>query len=186
VIGCAAWLTNKNILNALQKKRVKIIINKEYYLKFPSENSDLNLHYDRMQDLFESNCACCHKKMKHCKRFHQVFSLIKSFDLNSDVNAVNCANNAILSCGIVNSRYKMHNKFLIMLDKNFNKLGVWTGSYNLSQTSNFSLENAIYSTDSELIDEYIKEFQLIHNISENYSWTHHSLRTYNFVSAFTN
>ena len=178
VIGCVAWLTNKNIIEALENiKGVKIIINKEEYL-----NSNMKIgrkfyykclrgRYNEVTDLFNINCECCKKFVRDCPNFNKIFSPIfidkkLSENLSDDIEK----NGAIITCGIVNNFSKMHHKFLIFFNNKFEPTGVWTGSYNLSKTGNFSLENALYITDIDVMMEYIKEFFAIYPFSESYNW----------------
>lgn len=170
IIGCVAWLTNRNILEALEcKKGVKIIINKEEYLNSNMKKSQrffykcLRGRYNDIPDLFNINCECCKKFVKNCNNFNNIFEPISK---NNDSEK----NGAILTCGIVNNFSRMHHKFLIFINDKFEPIGVWTGSYNLSNTSNFSLENALYITDKNIIMEYIKEFFAIYSFSESYNW----------------
>lgn len=169
VIGCVAWLSNRDIIQTLsEKKGVKIIVNKEEYL-----NSNMTLgqrfcyqclrgKYNDVTDLLKVDCECCQKNVKECQNFIKIFD--KLCDDSSE------RDHAILTCGIVNNFSKMHHKFLIFLNDRFEPYGVWTGSYNLSYTSNFSLENALYITEQSVINEYLKEFIAIYPFSEHHDW----------------
>ncbi|XWV24992.1 putative phospholipase D/nuclease [Tupanvirus deep ocean] len=178
VIGCVAWLTNPNIIEALENtKGVKIIINKEEYLNSNMQKGQkffykcLRGKYNEIPDLFNTNCFCCKKNVINCPNFNKIFSPIFATDnLEKKICDDNRKNGAILTCGIVNNFSKMHHKFLIFFSDAFDPIGLWTGSYNLSKTSNFSLENALYITDKYVINEYIKEFYAIYSFSESYNW----------------
>lgn len=171
VVGCVAWLTNNNIIEALENiDGVKIIINKEEYLNPNMEIGQkffyqcLRGKYNEIPDMFNSKCKCCEKKnILKCPNFCKIFG-------NISENGSNINMGAILTCGIVNNYSKMHHKFLIFFNDKIEPMGVWTGSYNLSKTSNFSLENALYITDKDVIMEYIKEFLAIYPFSESYNW----------------
>jgi hypothetical protein len=165
IIGCVAWLTNKNILDAITNLNgAKIIINKEEYLNSNMEKGKkyfykcLRGRYNDISDMFDKICKCCNKIMIECDKFKNIFGPIKN------------KSGAILTCGIVNNFSKMHHKFLILFNENVEPTGIWTGSYNLSSNSNFSLENALYITDNDVIIEYIKEFMTIYYFSEPYNW----------------
>lgn len=165
IIGCVAWLTNKNIIKALKEKDgIKIIVNKEEYLNSTIINKQnyfyksLRYDYSKLPDLFESICSCCSKKIQECDNFNN------KFNVNYDQKG------AILTCGIVNNYSKMHHKFLIFMDEKYNLEGVWTGSYNFSANSNLSLENAVFLTDEKIINAYKKEFETIYNYSESSDW----------------
>ncbi|BCS83174.1 putative phospholipase D/nuclease [Cotonvirus japonicus] len=173
VIGCIAWLTNDNILEALSRKKgVKIIVNKEEFLNPEMEISkkyfyrSLHEKYNKIPNIFNVKCLCCKKIMTNCPNFNKIFN---------DNTECDSKNSAILTCGIVNTLPKMHHKFLIFFNENIQPYGVWTGSYNLSKTSNFSLENALFITDKDVVDQYLKEFMAIYPHSENYYWKSGSL-----------
>lgn len=165
VMGCVAWLTNRNIIDALDNtKGTKIIVNKEEFLSTKMKEGQkffykcLRGKYNDIPDIFESQCSCCLKKIKLCANFTKTFGTI------------NQKNGAILTCGIVNNLSKMHHKFLIFLDDNLSTVGVWTGSYNLSKNSNNSLENALYITEPDIIMAYVNEFLSIYSFSEPFDW----------------
>ena len=74
--------------------------------------------------------------------------------------------------GFAKSYHKplMHHKFLIFLDKNLKPYGVWTGSYNLTNNANKSLDNGLFITDEKVINGYIEEFEQILFLSEKLNW----------------
>ncbi|AGF85306.1 hypothetical protein QJ854_gp476 [Moumouvirus goulette] len=167
IIGCVAWLTSDNVLAALNKTcGCKIIINKEEFLcsnmvlGSKSYYKSLRDKYDKLPDIFKNNCICCNKKITECSNFNEIIGLDNK----------NNKEGAVLTCGIVNNLSKMHHKFLVFFNENFKPIGLWTGSYNLSKTSNYSLENALYITDQNVIMEYIKEFKAVYEYSEEYNW----------------
>jgi len=167
VIGCVAWLTNDRILDALSKKiGVKIIINKEEYLRVDTDAGkkffykNLRSRYDGLDDWFASVCDFCCGPFGSCAHFNEIFPCIGSTAIPG----------AILTCGIVNSCSKLHHKFLLLFDEDYNPMGVWTGSYNLSNNSNTCLENAVYITDGGVFNEYLLEFQTVYAYSECYRW----------------
>jgi hypothetical protein len=172
VIGCVSWLTNPKIISKLlQKPGVKIIINKEEYLKPTSHIqlrskffSKLRFDYNDMDDLFQINCPQCNIpwiKCSHCK------DLLPTLHCKLTVPK---DNESIICCGIVNSCYRMHHKFLIMLDDEFKPQGVWTGSYNLSQNSNSCLENALFLSNPLVCAQYLNEFERIYHLTEPFTW----------------
>lgn len=142
IIGCVAWLTNENILSALsQKKGVKIIVNKEDFL---SSQTSSYTNKQLIQNWYPK---------------------IPSFNFSES-----CLGTAILTFGIANHPSRLHHKFLIFYNSELQPQGVWTGSYNFTRNSNFSLENAIYLEDSNIIQQYIQEFHFILQHSESYDW----------------
>lgn len=163
IIGCTAWLTNSIILKALSEKLgVKMIINKECYLNSDSEYGEgrfyslLRSAYRKIKDLSLISCE-------------QLNQLIPNFKICQEEKIDRTG--AILTCGIVNSRCKLHHKFMIFFDDNFKPIGLWSGSYNFSNNSNFCLENGIYITDQNVIKQYIDEFNSIYSYSETFDWS---------------
>jgi hypothetical protein len=170
VIGCVAWLTNDSILDALAKKKgVKIVVNKEEYLRPDTRVGKrdfyrkLRMKYNELDDLFKTDCVSCSKPFISCEHFVKIFPNIKTEDLIG-------RDGAVLSCGIVNNFSKMHHKFLLFFGENFEPKGVWTGSFNLSNNSNYCLENALYVTNPIVFKEYLLEFEIIYSFSECYKW----------------
>lgn len=166
IIGCVAWLTNENIIDAIIKKEgCKLIVNKEEYLssKLHHRNNryccNLRNKYDNIKDL-------CEIKIDKSNPIYN--NLIEPL-INTNKKG------AILTCGIVNNKCKLHHKFIIFYDKSLNPIGVWTGSYNLSVNSNYSLENVIFIKDEYVINEYLKEFIMISKKSEPYNWVNGSI-----------
>ena len=164
IIGCVAWLTNRTILDSLMTiKGVKIIVNKEEYLSSKtyigkkSYNKCMHNKYDSIPDLTEDKTVR--------QKFHDI--------LNKTINEKDIKNKdgAILTYGTVNINSRMHHKFLIFFDDNFEPIGVWTGSYNISKNSNMSLENVVFISGSEISKYYIQEFMTIYKYSEPYDWT---------------
>lgn len=161
VIGCVAWLTNPNILSALEKKSgVKIIINKEEYL-----SSKMSLS----KKPYYKNIT---NKYREISSLHDVISTCRNIFPDEIVNEINLEKRdaGILTCGIVNNFSKMHHKFLVFFDADWSIIGTWTGSYNMSITSNYSLENAIFISDKTVAKEYINEFVTVYMCSEHYDW----------------
>lgn len=184
VVGCVAWLTNSSVIDALASiKGAKIIVNKEEYLSSKMSAGKrayynyMREKYSTINDLFKINCTCCCKKITECEKFKQTFgnidieSCIKPMSTESRiVKGCTVLSSAIHACGIVNNFSKMHHKFLIFMDDDMIPTGVWTGSYNFSRTSKYSLENAIYFNDEACSREYIKEFISIYPYSECSDW----------------
>lgn len=161
IIGCVAWLTNQHILDSLTTKLgVKIIINKEEYLSSKMSLSKKS-YYKNITGSYEKITTIHDVDLSNVKIFPDYF--INEGDQNKK-------SSAILTCGIVHNYSKMHHKFLVFFDDAFEIIGTWTGSYNMSNTSNYSLENAIFIKDETVAMEYINEFFDIYQYSEHYDW----------------
>ena len=124
----------------------------------------LRSNYNQIDDLFQLQCPKCHINWIECTHCTTILPTVqKELKMPTD-------NESIICCGIVNSTYRMHHKFLILFDEKFKPKGVWTGSYNLSENSNRCLENAIYLTDHEIIKAYLNEFERIYHLTEPFKW----------------
>jgi hypothetical protein len=116
VIGCAAWLTNKTVINSLKScSGVKIIINREEYLDRKSEAGSkqnyvtLRKLYRELPDLFESKCKCCNKKVSECTIFNDKIMSLGPSDVVVDDGKYK----SILAYGFLKSHSKLHHKFLL-------------------------------------------------------------------------
>lgn len=130
IVGCIAWITDREILAALQKNRVKIIINKEFYF---STKCDTTNYYQSLRDSYQSL---------------------------TELNIPNIIDGALLVYGN-GGKARMHSKFLVFLDVNMKPCKVWTGSYNFTNGSFQSIENAVLINDAEIAKHYYDEFLLI-------------------------
>lgn len=186
VLGCVAWLTDFDILEALSKvPSVVICVQKEDFLR-PDVGVKAN---DKAWRLKLRNA---YDKLKHDRVSRLDFSPIlreanrlgeEGFD-----HSVVCVGNYNRDKNPAFPR--MHNKFLVMSDsKEFvpslstlynseydvrnghNKLTkVWTGSFNFTQNAGRSFENALLLTNPEIVQAYFLEWQYIMMFSEDLNW----------------
>lgn len=157
IVGCLAWLTNMNILDTLKMKAgVKIIVNKEAYL-----NPELDVYHNTFHEIVRTK----YNELPDLTAKANL-DITPIFKIASHENKTG----AILTFGVVSSMSKMHHKFLVFFDQAMKPIGVWTGSYNFSRTSNLSLENGIYITDPATIEKYHHEFSKIYFHAEPYNW----------------
>jgi len=169
IMGCISWLTNNKIIQELEKKKgIKIIVQKEFFLKrdynyyICNNNYYINLRkgYKSLPNLFNNIDGI------EIDKESPIYQLCtKKLADDDDFDAIRCF-------GYANKNIKplMHHKFLIFFDENLNPTGVWTGSYNLTNNSNKSLDNAIYLEDINIIKNYIFEFEQIMFLSEKLNW----------------
>ena len=169
VIGCVSWLTNMKIIKALQnKKGVKIVIQKENFMK-----RDFN--YSICLNEFYINLR------KGYKAIPNLFNNIKNINLDETAPLNQICTNKLsdddymdgIRCFGFAQNYKkplMHHKFLIFLDKNLKPYATWTGSYNLTNNANKSLDNGLFITDPKIVEGYIEEFEQILFMSEKINW----------------
>lgn len=171
-IGCVAWLTDHEILEALSKINTCIVVQKEDFLR-PDYNYDKN----KLQKLYD--------KIKwHCYTDHFHWKYLPS------LSYCGCIDGGIRCMGNYNRDKKpafprMHNKFMIFgterktttmeeymsEDEVFKLNSVWTGSFNFTYNAGYSLENAVIISNKEIITAYINEFCQIYSLSEDLDWS---------------
>ena len=178
VLGCVAWLTNEAILQAMANcKAVCIIVQKEDFLR-PDISSNKNWT-KRLRNLYENLPEPIYKN-----DYNGIGGIINNLNvLNLSVNfeAVRCVGNHNSEKNPAFPR--MHNKFLIFCDiKNvFDSNGdvvskriipkkIWTGSFNLTYNSTFSLENAVVISSRKIANAYFNEWAFIVSLSEQLDW----------------
>lgn len=183
VVGCIAWLTNEKILKALSKKqRVSIVIQKEDFLR-PDSGQWSGEKLRKMYADLPAGPSCYYATAEDWG------SLLMQLNYNW------CwTSEAIRWMGNFNTDKKsafprMHNKFLVFCDvetdnsdDSLPKLtivpqAVWSGSFNFTDNSTRSLENAIYITNPNIVNAYYEEWEHIFALSEsipnefwNYTW----------------
>ena len=172
VMGCVAWLTDYEILEALATKDfVSIIVQKEDFLRPDSGSSRKPL-----RELYASLPTYEHRKF--------LPSLAASLSMAGDPSL-----EAIRCMGHHNSKKspslpRMHHKFLVFTNDFALNLNappqypwtvsdsdcVWTGSYNLSYTARRSIDNVVVLRSEEIVRAYIDEWSQILALSEPLDW----------------
>ena len=167
VLGCVAWLTHPAILDALNKKSVSIVLQKEDFLRPDmgvgnNWKRELRARYERLE------CLSSRYAFKN-----MVGGL--SYGGDPTIDAVRCVGNFNREKSPAFPR--MHNKFLIFchLESDGHEpvpvpYAVWTGSFNLTFNAANSLENAVYMEDPAIVAAYFQEFGQIMALSEPLDW----------------
>jgi hypothetical protein len=191
VIGCMAWLTNFNVLDALEKKKhVAILVNKEDFLR-PDEENDVK-DPQGFKAILANKYASLHGGISRGNVGGAVSNAPKYFAYQKILDPVACV-------GVKPPDWKekggpptyprMHHKFFvfgnivytdILSDGNgktfpdtcgdFEPVAVWTGSFNASKNSGNSLENAVYIEDPKIAKVYQEEFANIAVYEERLNW----------------
>ena len=176
VFGAIAWLTNYTILDALSKlSDVSIIVQKEDFLR-PDIRTSSNFKNILREKYSKLKCDLARYS------FDNVLSSM-SFACDPTIEPVRCVGNH-------NSDKKpafprMHNKFLVFATVKEEKeerksliepslikpYAVWTGSFNFTKNATNSLENALYITDTTIVNAFFKEYGQIAAISESLDWS---------------
>lgn len=185
VVGCVAWLTNENIIDALSSKSgVSIIVQKEKFLNYCE--FDFN---DRLRSKYSKLKTFNINYIDAPKAAFLSSGLIytdKRFTGLEPVRCVGTVSNEVKNKNIP----RMHNKFVVfcsekisMIDESFDErniqftkisslepYAVWTGSYNFTKNANNSLENAIYIEDNNIAEAFFNEWGQIATLSELLDW----------------
>ena len=185
VIGCIAWLTNKDILDALaEKDPVAIVVQKEDFLRpdlkggrgWPAE---LRRRYDRITCSWD--------------RYDLPVSVGSLSSLGDpSIQSVRCVGNYNRDKHPAFPR--MHHKFIVLCRKGqetdrwkwqdadgkirtesrthpaLKPYAVWTGSLNFTENGSRSLENAVLIEKQRIVDAYVDEWSRITALSEPLDW----------------
>lgn len=190
VLGCVAWFTDYDVLDALaQKLLVQIVVQKEDFLRPDSTQSSKS----RKITLREKYDAL--PPPKNWFTFGGDFpQLSPTSDLENDlIEAVRCMGNHNKNKS--SSFPRMHHKFLIFTNGSKTHLPirspfgdpetkyeerlkvtisdnacVWTGSYNITHTATKSLENAVVLHCPKIAKAFYEEWAQIALLSEPLDW----------------
>jgi hypothetical protein len=166
VIGCVAWLTNFNILRALERcKHVNILIQKEDFLRPDVGNwteTRIKEAYNALRPLRDYQWDTRFEDQATGEAFYYETYLER---------AIRCVG-VVAPRGTVPAR--MHHKFLVFceLDKydHIKPKAVWTGSLNLTENATRSLENSLLIKDETIAMMYTEEWRTLMLISESLDW----------------
>jgi hypothetical protein len=174
IVGCVAWLTDPEILEAMSKlKGVSIVVQKEDFLRPDLDSKRKGVNRKKLRERYN-------KLNANLERFEFKNILPKiSYCSNPIMEAVRCVGHKRSFCTPL-----MHNKFIVFCkareikesDEDFVvreiiPYAVWTGSFNFSLTSSTSLENAVVIKYPDIANAYYQEFGQIYAISEPLDWT---------------
>lgn len=177
ILGCVAWLTDFDILNALSKKEVSIIVQKEDFLRPDITSED--------SKTWKSLLRNAYSKLKFNYIRYNFKNMLNEMSVASDptISPVRCVGNHNKNKAPAFPR--MHNKFLIFCKvaqepSEYDPLisndyivpeAVWTGSYNLTKNAQLSFENAVLIRKKEIAQAYYQEYGQIASLSEPLDWS---------------
>lgn len=154
VIGAIAWMTSKSILKSLIdfKKPCLFVLQDESYLhlkkpKRTTWKSQLSSQYRQLIPLVLQSAPSIQGKT--AIRFIGQPSLKKKRSQHLPL---------------------MHDKFLLFGRRNqgvYEWTGIWTGSFNVTATAKRSFENAIYTEQKSIVEEYWKEYMTLLQLSKS-------------------
>lgn len=155
VVGCMAWLTNEAVLHALtSRKEVSILIQKEDFLRPDAGN------WSQKRQRKQYLALPTFSRMGH-------ESANYSFCSAPTTEAIRCVGIAPPKGQI---KARMHHKFMVFCDSNFEPQAVWTGSFNATFNGGRSLENAVILKSKRLASAYMEEWATLLGISESLDW----------------
>lgn len=184
VVGCVAWLTDFEVINALSKRTVSIILQKEDLFRAdmgsePSHKSALRAAYDKVPNSF------CFDYMPNDTPLGVLSNCWGFYTENYHQGLLGLSRHrfeAFRCVGNYNSQRssafpRMHNKFLVFCEEDhdheqYRPIEVWTGSYNVSKTARYGFENCVSIISSEIAMAYLKEYCDIAVLSEPLDWSH--------------
>lgn len=178
IVGCIAWLTDFDILDALAAKPVALVVQKEDFLR-PDTGAGSNWgrllrgKYDALRGGFD--------------RF-EFPAPLNSASITTDpsVDPIRCVGNHNYDKRPAMPR--MHHKFLVRVTprtrplspdddgvyatgyKTVEPTAVWTGSFNFSRNAGMSMENAVVLEDRMIAGAYLDEFARVETLSEVLDW----------------
>jgi hypothetical protein len=176
VIGCVAWLTNKNVLRALSIPRdgVQLVVQKEDWLRPDCTASRADSWKSGLREAYD-DLEC---RIDRWSILSMLGMPMLSENCNVDEIAVRCAGNHNSSRNPAFPR--MHHKFFVFCDVGLDDeyqmpcritpRAVWTGSFNPTANGTRSRENAVLIESAELAAAYAREWFQVYAISEPLDW----------------
>jgi len=171
ILGCVAWLTDPDILDALSSVSCSIFVQKEDFLR-PDVGSDTG---------FKKGLRAAYARLsnKHLVRFMAPGVLSgMSYCGDPEIDAVRVVGNHNRSKHPAFPR--MHNKFLVACrieaGQKFNgesalkAYAAWTGSFNFTKNAGMSFENAVVLRNPEIAAQFANEWSQIGAFSEPLNW----------------
>jgi hypothetical protein len=168
VLGCVAWLTDADILNALAKKCTSIVVQKEDFLR--PDSGEYRRAY--LKDLYGKITG----DIMRCEMAGTILTEVSYADANG-IGGIRCVGNHNADKKPAHPR--MHNKFIVfckrvdMGDQYQQPIvpyAVWTGSFNFTYNATNSFENAVFIKNKKVARAYYREFAQIMAISEPLDW----------------
>ena len=179
ILGCVAWLTDGDVLDALANKAAAIVVQKEDFLRpdidFKNDSSWHRWLWDKYS-----------KVEGYISKLSLAGCVASEFDwkmFEERISGIRCVGNH--NSDKVPASPRMHNKFMIFgmweltypdtSNPNYEQIifkpyAVWTGSFNFTKNAGYSLENAVLIKIPEVVDAYYQEFGHILGLSEPLNW----------------
>lgn len=156
-VGCVAWITNKNIIEAMTQLNGCMLV---------VQNDTINtIHTKTYKNISHLCTNIPHARLNKLNngKYHTLQQLLKV--CSPSPSSPRCNKTAVRICGFsknnITRQPLMHHKFVILFNSKLRVKGVWTGSYNFTTNANQSFENSIFITDKNIIMKYLKEFIIV-------------------------
>jgi hypothetical protein len=157
VVGCVAWVTNPEFLEALGSRVSAVVVQKEnWWKKADARGLGLARRYAALGNGIPVSALPDAGRLAPRERL------------------------AAISCVGYRAAHGplMHHKFLVRCvveraadgSENLVPIAVWTGSRNLTSLANDSFENAVEIHDPTIAAAYLEEFVLVASLSESMNW----------------
>lgn len=175
VVGCVAWLTSEQILEALSRcEGVSIVVQKEDFLRpdycpRPNWARKLRTLYDALPG------SICRSEDPV-----GILAVVSTGDLRF-IEPIRCVGNHNRDRAPASPR--SHHKFVVFSRYRLDPVGdtgfarrslepyaAWTGSFNFTKNATCSLENALYTTDRHLARAFFEEWSQVCAFSELLDW----------------
>lgn len=151
IVGCIAWITSSELVDALAQRPVALVVNKEPFLKPNGKASAAR----QRQTLARLQGGLRRRDFPApLNRMYQ--------NRNDIIEAVRCVGH---TGARVQNAPLMHHKFAVRLT-NGKPTAVWTGSFNWTVNASSSIENAVEIHDPDVAAQYLAEFARVAALSE--------------------
>jgi phosphatidylserine/phosphatidylglycerophosphate/cardiolipin synthase-like enzyme len=152
IVGCVAWVTNRDVIAALAERPVSLIVNKEYALR----STDRKVHSQRQRQ----NLSELHGGLRR----QDLPSPLRDIPSGPDsIEPVRCVGH--ITRGNTGNTPLMHSKFIVRLQRG-KPVAVWTGSFNFTVNAASNIENAVEIHDKAIAAAYLDEFARVAALSE--------------------
>lgn len=162
LVGCVAWVTDKQILDALAHRQVALVVQKEsWWKKTDARGVALAARYAALRGGLDASAFPAPLATKTFRN--------KPVPNDAVLAPIACAgHNAPGGFAPL-----MHHKFVVrchLVDGVLVPTAVWTGSFNFSGNADKSFENAVEIHDATIAAAYLAEFALVASLSESLNW----------------
>ena len=169
IFGAIAWVTDTDILTAMALTTTHLVVQKEDFLR-----PDVPYGGRNRSRTWEQGLRTAYEGLAPSLRADMP-EPIPSLSEAPLIEGIRCV--GVQSQDRSAHDPRMHHKFLVFVEVErvldgviYVPESVWTGSFNLTEMSTRSLENAVMIRDGEIAGRYLQEWSQIMAISETLDW----------------